>query len=205
MQMFLINIKFQIIEGNANLSIGMFGSSFLRNNLMTPSHVYYSSAYVLIIPPAIPHTAFEKIFKPLQKIVWFYVVSVFIVAFVVITWLKLKNVETVTNFVLGHRNQTPYLNVINIFLGGSALKVPNFNFARSILMFYILYCLVIRTIYQGALFDYLQSDARAAEVSSIDEMVKRDFRFYMLTSAQENVKGLTAIYERYLKLLRNLI
>ena len=60
---------FHIIEGNSNLSIGLFSSSLLRNALMTPSYTYFPSAYDLIIPP-IPNTPFEKNFKPLQKIVW---------------------------------------------------------------------------------------------------------------------------------------
>lgn len=64
-------------------------------------------------------------------------------------------------------------------------SLPAKNFPRVLLMIFILYCLVIRTLYQGGLFDNLQSEARGQKVGSVQEMLDRQFIFYILQSSLE--------------------
>ena len=47
------------------------------------------------------------------------------------------------------------------------------------MMNFVLFCLVQRTLYQGSLFKFLQSDVRGKEIESLDEMVDKKYIFYM--------------------------
>lgn len=56
--------------------------------------------------------------------------------------------------------------------------LPGRNFSRFLLTLYILFCLIIRTAYQGKQFEFLQKDMRPANVETIDEMIARNFTFF---------------------------
>lgn len=90
------------------------------------------------------------------------------------------------DFVFGTGNRNPYLNLLVGVVGGSQSVPPKRNFARFLLMLHLIYCLVLRTLYQGSFFELLHSNKRYAEVQSVDEMIERDFKFY----AQSGIAGL---------------
>lgn len=92
----------------------------------------------------------------------------------------------IQSFVFGVKNTSPYLNLTNIFLGGS-VRLPRRNFARTLFAFYLLYSLIIRSSYTGALFNFLRSEARESEVQNIGEMIQKNLRFYVLDSSVEFV------------------
>jgi hypothetical protein len=48
-----------------------------------------------------------------------------------------------------------FSNLRNTALGGGQFKLPGRNFARYCLMLFILFCLVMRTAYQGMQFDLM--------------------------------------------------
>lgn len=58
--------------------------------------------------------------------------------------------------------------------------LPGRNFARYLLTCFILFCLVLRTAYQGKQFEFLQKDMRPADVATIDEMIDKNFTFYVV-------------------------
>lgn len=43
-----------------------------------------------------------------------------------------------------------------------------------------MFCLVMRNVYQGALFDFLQSDGRHKQFEKIAEMIDKNLTFYYL-------------------------
>ena len=173
-----------VIDGEVDLTLGMYPITALRNKFMTSSQAYFTTAFILIIPPGEPLTSFTKLFQPFQDTVWILLLTSFIVGIVVITIIKLQS-NGIRNFVFGPSNNTPFVNIMNIFLGGSMHLLPSRNFARSILMFFILFCLVERSLYQGALFQFLQSNERSNPIPSITKLIRNDFKFYMVDSALE--------------------
>lgn len=50
-------------------------------------------------------------------------------------------------------------------------------------MMFILFSIVKRTLYQGILFQFIQADDRNKEVQSIDELVSKDFKVFMMPSS----------------------
>lgn len=51
-------------------------------------------------------------------------------------------------------------------------------------------------MYQGFIYIYLQSDGRHKEVQSIDEMVKKNFDFYMFESYVDLIESQPRIYNK---------
>ena len=156
---------------------------------MTPSTPYLFMPWVLIIPPGRTYTSFEKLLRPFDITVWIPIAIVFVVACTTITFIKFSS-KNIRNLVFGPENQSPYLNLFQLYVEQSMHVLPKTWFARSLLMMLILYSLVLRTVYQGELIKNMQSDDRKAPVSSISEMMEKNFSFYMSITALEHAENL---------------
>ncbi|CAO1409694.1 unnamed protein product [Diamesa serratosioi] len=184
-----------IMTGKVNLTIGYYTSSPLRNLKMSGSITYYTSNLVWIVPPSRQITSIEKLMKPFSPTLWSAVIIVFIISFLIISLIGCFSI-TIQNFVFGRNIRTPSLNVINVFFGGSLVNTPTRNFARTLLCFFMLYCLIIRSSYQGALIQYMQMDSRTPVVASIDEMVRSGYKFYFFKNNYEHVSRLKKVMKR---------
>lgn len=141
-----------VIEGEADLTLGMYTITYLRSQFMTSSETYFSVPFIIIIPPGDTFSPFEKLFRPFQVEVWAALLTTFIVAAAVVTIIKLQK-ASIRDFIFGPGNRSPYMNILSVFLGVSIPgKIPGRNFARSLLMMFILFSIVKRTLYQGILF-----------------------------------------------------
>ena len=184
-----------VMTGKVNLTIGYYTSSPLRNTMMSASSVHYTSNLVWVVPPGRQLTSLEKLIKPFSATLWKAVIILLIISFFIVSvigWLTI----TIQNFVFGRNMKTPNLNIINVFFGGSLVQTPTRNFARTILCLFMLYCLIIRSSYQGALFKYMQMDSRTPVKENIDEMIEADFHFYMYKNAFEHVSRFPWISSR---------
>jgi hypothetical protein len=180
-----------VINADADFTLGMYTITYLRSTFMTASEFYYSVAFILIVPPGVPFTPFEKLFRPFQLTVWILLLFAFFTAASVITVVKFQS-EEVKHFVFGANNKSPYLNILNVFVGVSmdAKLLPGRNFARSLLMMFLLFSIVKRTLYQGALFQFIQADDRHKEIQTIDELVQKNFKVFMMASSLEHTKNM---------------
>jgi len=61
--------------------------------------------------------------------------------------------------------------LIATFFGISQRRVSARNFARFLLMLYIIWCLIIRTAYQGVLFELLTTDGRKQQDMQFDDFI----------------------------------
>lgn len=184
-----------VMTGKVNLTIGYYTSSPLRNTMMAASSVHYTSNLVWVVPPGRQLTSIEKLLKPFGPYLWKAVIIVFIISFLmvaVIGWFTI----TIQNFVFGRNIRTPSLNIINVFFGGSLVQTPTRNFARTLLCIFMIYCLIIRSSYQGALYKYMQMDSRTPVKENIREMIDADYHFYMYKNAYEHVHNFSWINSR---------
>jgi hypothetical protein len=74
--------------------------------------------------------------------------------------------------------------------------LPTRNFARTLIGLFMVYSLVIRSSYQGALFDFMKREFREDPVNDIKTMAEQGFRFYVVESSVDNVKGLPEVMKR---------
>jgi hypothetical protein len=180
----------QVMEKELDMAMGFYFLNFARAKHLSFTQSHYSVSIVIIIPPGAPFSAFEKLFKPFQKNVWICLVAVFLLGISAIFIINYQN-ERVQNFIYGTDLRTPVTNYINIFLNGIQNKLPNRTFARFILMVFFIFSFIIRTVYQGSLFQFLQSNDRKPELETIDEMLKAKFTFYVRDTIEHTVKHMS--------------
>lgn len=178
-----------VIKKKADLTIGMYTITYLRSLFMTSSELYFSVPFILIIPPGVPFTPFEKLFRPFSLEVWIMLLFTFLIAACVVTLFKFQTIS-IKNFVFGTNNKSPYLNIMSVFMGVSMHLLPKKNFARYLLMTFLLFSIVKRTLYQGILFQFIQADDRNKEVQSIDELVQKGFKVHMMPSSIEHTQNM---------------
>jgi len=145
-------------------------------------------------PPGEPYTAIERMFSPFEYEVWIFICVTLSTGIIVIQIMN-RCTATVRNFVFGRGITTPTLNMAETFLCGAQVRTPGRNFARYNLMLFILWSLIIRTCYQSLLYKNLQADLRHSEASSFEDLVNRNFTFWMDSEKEASWVIETAVEE----------
>lgn len=133
-----------------------------------------------IIPLSRPYPAFMKLFLPFNLDPWIAIIAVFLLAIFIVTILNhlshgLKHfdhdkTETVSISI-------SVTNLFNLFFGGTQSIIPIRSSSRLLLITFIIYSLIIRTVYQGKLFEFLHSDPLQKDVQTIQDMIENDYTF----------------------------
>lgn len=153
-------------------------SAHNNSNKYMAGYPFYYTKYYFVIPPGEPYSQFEKMFLPFEFEVWIAILVTFSIGFLTIQIISRCPIH-VRNFVYGRSINTPTVNFVVIFLTGAQFKIPQRNFARFILILYIMWCLIIRTCYQSGMFNFLQKDVRKPQLASINEIFDRNFTIYV--------------------------
>lgn len=133
--------------------------------------------------------------RPFTKAVWIGIIIV-LLAFIIVTIICLKYPKAF-NFIIGRDVTSPVLNIIAQHLGVSQPTLPSRNFARFVLMQLMIYCLIMRSSYQGAVFNTLISYDKKPPVQSISEIMEKKFTFYIY----ETLANRFEVYPSYKKLV----
>lgn len=184
-----------VVKKKVNLTLGFYASLPDRNEAMQPSHTYYTTNLVWMVPPGHPYTALEKLENPLDTTVWILSGVTVLVGFIVIAVLT-KSSKTVQNFVFGRKIQAPALNLINVVLGNSLHRLPMRNFSRFLLMLAIIHFFIIRTCYTGGLVQYMQKNTRRPHMMATKQLLANNFSFYMNQAARIYVSQIPEVLAR---------
>lgn len=152
------------------------------------SQIFMSSDDLMAVPPPENYDAYEKLVLPFDEVTWFWIFVTFSFLFSTIVVLRFAK-PAIQDFVFGPKIDTPALNVLAAFFGISQIKTPNRNFARFMLILVIIYSLIIRTAYQGKMFEFLQKEMLKPQVKSISDMIDQNYTFYV-------AKGFTKIFDK---------
>ena len=166
-----------LLDKGADFAIGDYWLRKSRLEFFDATDIYISDSLVIVIPPGADFGPFEKFLLPLTPETWFMVITVFCIACLAIFYIRRRSKATQT-FVFGRNIRHPFLNMFIAFVGGTQKRLPTRNFARFLLMSFLMYSLVIRTAYQGAYYGFLKSNQQHNQPNTIDEMIDKDFRFY---------------------------
>lgn len=164
--------------GMVNLTMFAAVNTVERSTEFTSSFPYAYASIVYTIPHGPPYTPLEKLALPFKKNVWLWVLVCTGAASATIAYISGWCSRKCRDFVFGAKNRTPFLNYINVMLGGSITTGPVRNFARTIFLIWLLGSLVLRSSYQGALFRFIQSQKSAIEIESLEELIKYNFSIY---------------------------
>jgi hypothetical protein len=130
-----------------------------------------------IITPSEKLTSFEKMLKPFDVTTWYFLIVVFSIAFCVIFVVNRMSNEF-RDLIYGKHVQTPTLNVLRIFFGLSQVRLPDDNFPRIILVFFIYFCLIIRCGYQGVIFEMITSDIHKKAPETIHDLITSNYTIF---------------------------
>jgi hypothetical protein len=141
--------------------------------------------YFIASPLGQEYDCYEKLLLPFDYYTWILILMTFASAIATIWLLKFTS-ASVRNFVIGEEIQQPTEDVARILLGISQTRLPRRNFARFLTMVFILFCLIIRTAWQGKIFEFMQKDMRKPRPESYQEMIDQNFTLYSLTEVYKN-------------------
>lgn len=117
------------------------------------SMAFYDCIWNFLITPGEEYSSYEKILLPFDKTTWICLLTTFLIAFFTIFIISRLR-STYQDIVFGNGISIPSLNVVSSFFGISQKKLPEKNFARSLLVLFVMFCLIFRTAYQGYWFLY---------------------------------------------------
>lgn len=184
-----------IVDNKTDLAISNLWLKKNRLNSFGYSNSYASDQLVFVIPPGKKFTALQTLIYPFKNIFWGFILLFSLIGALVIFFVKRKS-KNVQDFIFGTGVKNPFMNMFTAFLGGNQKKLPRRNFARYLLMMFLIYSLVIRTLYQGSFFKLLTSNKRNKEVQSINEMIEKDFKFYVYEGNEDIYQALKEVEKR---------
>jgi len=180
-----LNFKLIVNYEKRTVEIFLYGYSgatlasvFPEVSLSDASLIYRD--IIFIIPLGNFYTGLEKLFLPFDYETWIMIGLTFAVGLMtilIVTQLSL----TVQSFVIGRGVSAPTMNLLAAFFGLGQTQLPGRNFARFLLTLYIIWCLIIRTAYQGVLYDLLKGDGRKAQNMQFDDFVDNNATFHYNT------------------------
>lgn len=188
---------FKLLQnGSADMTICDMWVTQNRAKYFDATTPYFNDDIIFVMPPRSELTSVEKLIYPLDRETWIFLIICFAVGYLVIFIVSFQS-KSVKDFVFGEHEKYPYLNMFNTFLGGNQSRLPTRNFARFILLVFLGFSLVIRTAYQGAMYQFMQSDKKYKEPQTIAELIELNYRFHVLSVSMELFEHFTALQKRF--------
>lgn len=184
-----------LLKGKADVIIADYWLKVNRLKFVDYTKSYISQQIAFVIPPGKALNSFEKFIKPLDFYTWIFLLT-FISLGVIVIKLVHKSSKKVQNLVFGEGIKNPNLNLVIAIFGGNIRPEPRNNFARFILMLFLIFCLIMRSLYQGSLFRFIQSKVNHKEAQSIDDMLEKNFNFFTVSAIVDLLEGQSKIYQR---------
>lgn len=152
-----INFSSEIVVIDDGSAFFSFETSALSTAVFYRHYVFVFTAdeHTLIFSTGEPYSPLEKLIIPFDFEVWIALTVTFAVGFSTVIILMKTRCSVWQKFVFGSNVRTPVLNIIIAFFGQGQNILPTRNFSRYLLMIFILFCLIIRTGYQGVQFEMI--------------------------------------------------
>lgn len=179
LNVFISKYEMQVVQHNEgevyDIATIPFNIVIGSNVHLTPPITYLYSTFLLTYGHF--YDPFEKIILPFDKYIWFAVISTFCAASIsiFITYRFSKNTQ---DYIFGIGVSYPTLGLLQIFFGLGYVHLPHRNFARILFIAFTIFCLVIRTGYQGKMFDFMIGDIRKPMPDTIEELLKSGIHIF---------------------------
>ncbi|CAG9811424.1 unnamed protein product [Chironomus riparius] len=156
----------------------------------------------LYVPPGDLYTSFEKVLLPFDNETWISLLVTF-ASSVAVTSIIYRFSKYVRSLVFGSAIKTPTFNIFRAFFGIGQTQLPRESFARLIFLSFIMWCLVVRTAYQGKLFEFTTTAIRKPELRTLEELRHQNFTLYLHKNQETSMTK--KFIERVLNLKPNFI
>lgn len=188
-------------DGDVDVVLGGLWIRQSRLKFFHPSLPYARDEVIFVVPRGKELGTFEKFVLPLDQSTWTVIVILYLIGYFVIFIVSCQN-KKVRDFVFGRNVKTPFLNIYAVYIAYPLTRLPGRNFARFILMNYMLYCIVIRTSYFGAYYNFMMNVKFHKEIETIEQLIQseNDIHTYevysdMMAGYPELVKKVTHYFK----------
>lgn len=136
---------------------------------ISPPICYIYSTFV--ITDGYLYGPYEKLILPFDEITWISLICLYSLTFftIIIIYRFSREVQW---YVFGKKVNYPTLGSLQILFGLGYIRPPSKSFARILFMMFTLFCLVIRTGYQGKMYDFMTKDVRHRMPQTIDSLFR---------------------------------
>lgn len=157
---------------------------------MSHTHSYMQNSFVFGFVENVEFsTSIARLLQPFRYKLWTSIGILLTISTVVILLSKRLPAKQ-RHFIIGGKvNRTPILNMWNAIFGN---VIPNprmtqfkyfGSFARSLCVLWILFWLVVRSSYQGALYEFLQSQRLISTYDTIEKVRLSNAKIYIISTA----------------------
>ncbi|KAI8124052.1 Glutamate receptor 2 [Lucilia cuprina] len=186
----------------ADLSLGSFRCTLERSTALSPSMTFYQTMQVFtVLALRQPWTSFEIIAYPFDFHIWLVLLALMLFLLSsphILDHLRHKTLK----FIYGFSSPNFInINVIAITLGQTANSLPQRNFARYILFMWILLTMILRSIYQGSLYDFLKSQKTLAPPDTTAELTERKYQLILNMATGDSFSGIQIIRDKLIEVL----
>lgn len=167
-----------LIDGEFDGILGFYSFQYMGTMLLGETRSYFMDPIVLIISTGEALTAFQKLFGPFEMLAWILISMVFAGAFLTVLVLRFSS-RKIFDLIVEPRAGNVFVNILKAILGQTQQRLPTGNFTRWLLLNFLIFCFIIRTMYAGQLFKLLQTPQFEKEAETISELVDKKFTFYV--------------------------
>lgn len=164
----------KILKNESDILIGDWWLKHTRLKFFGATVSYYTEPVIFMVPLGADLHPLEKLIYPFTFSSWLVLIGFLLFGLFVIFMTKRQN-STIKNFVFGTKVNHPNLNIFAGFIGQPQSRLPGRNFSRFLLMNFLLFALVIRTAYQGKMFELMKLNLKHPEATSLDELYENGY------------------------------
>ncbi|CAD7090644.1 unnamed protein product [Hermetia illucens] len=184
-------------RGEANFTIGWLTITNDRiASFLLPSTPYLSVKVVLIAPAPEPYGPIETLLLPFDSTTWTMVTLIVASSLLIVLLLK-RFSKFWREFAIGRNNKTPVTNLISVWVNGYVPAFPKHTFARTLVAILIMSTIVLRSAYQGSIFQFLRVDKRHRAPLDFADYLRKGYKVHVSERLYEVVKDMPSSIHDY--------
>ncbi|XP_061398868.1 uncharacterized protein LOC133334569 [Musca vetustissima] len=168
-----------LAENLSEIAIGGLSPILKETINFTYSSVYHTTPGVFVVKRGLSFGPIRQLLKPLDNNIWILIIIQWLVAIVLIQLVQRCGTVALWNFIFGPHNRQPLRNMFMAILGYPipSAAVPKRNFARFLLMAWLLLTFELRNAYQGKMYDSLRLAKHLPVPRTIDDLIRHNYIF----------------------------
>lgn len=158
--------------------VAPFGEDFGKFEATT---YYDSTPLVFVIARGHEISFIERLLRPFDRRVWIWLIVLIIISAVAVLLVQKFAKVYLRKIVMGWHTTTPLWNLLNLVLNGTIVgsQMPRTNFARFAVFKLLIFFLVMRSAYTGALFGFVEKDIREEPIRKLSDVIEKKFTLYV--------------------------
>ncbi|XP_054727323.1 uncharacterized protein LOC129237000 [Anastrepha obliqua] len=189
----------ELFSNGTDFIVGAFPyKSTAKGDPYTPTFPYFLSSFNFIVNSNLaPYSPFKKLFLPFKSDIWILLLIIYIVGFLLKRTATLLGIAT-RRFIFGAKNNRPAFNMFSVCLGVALpqQQVPSRNFARYILMLWLILTMLLCSSYQAFLFNLIKSNIGPPPPNTIADLLRQNYQLLMTEGVLDTVHDLPVISSR---------